>query len=187
METLYYNMKPGLRLHIRRREASTSEESIHRVQEIEELQAQLPWEASAAFITGECCLRCGQRGHNRFKCPNRRKKFCSWCRKEDVFTRYCQCSKPENEQRTGLTSPAARSVKAKAQTQDFSSASKKGVLVYCSNWHQIRPLIRGPENFPVRSLLPTGKSKQSSWNSQTWTQESYWGWTLWASWGSRCL
>ena len=45
METLYYNMKPGLRLYIRRREASTPEELIQRVQEIEEVQAQLPREA----------------------------------------------------------------------------------------------------------------------------------------------
>ena len=47
METLYYNMKPGLRLHIRLREASTPEELIQRVQEIEEFQAQLPREAPA--------------------------------------------------------------------------------------------------------------------------------------------
>ena len=145
METLYYNMKPGLRLHIRLREASTPEELIQRVQEIEEVQAQLARETpaktratkkpnrpahplQAAFIRGECCWTCGQRGHNRFKCLNQSKTFCSWCGKEDVFTRDCQCSKPENEQRTGLTSPAARSVKAKEQTQtrEPSSASKKG-------------------------------------------------------------
>ena len=85
-------MKPGLRLHIRLREASTPEELIQRVQEIEEVQAQLPREASvetmpttktnrpahtlqAAFIRGECCWRCGQRGYNRFKCPNQRNQF----------------------------------------------------------------------------------------------------------------
>ena len=42
METLYYNMKPGLRLQIRLKEASIPEELIQRVQEIEEVQVQLP-------------------------------------------------------------------------------------------------------------------------------------------------
>ena len=41
METLYYNMKSGLRLHIHRREVITSEELIQRVLELEEIQAQL--------------------------------------------------------------------------------------------------------------------------------------------------
>ena len=47
METLYYNMKPGLRMHIRLREASTPEELIQRVQEIEEVQAHSSKEAPA--------------------------------------------------------------------------------------------------------------------------------------------
>ena len=104
METLYYNMKPGLRLHIRLIDVSTLEELIQHVQEIEEVKAQLPRDVPAdnrtatktrrpahllqsEFIRGECCWRCEQRGHNYFKCPNQRKKFCSWCGKEDLFTR----------------------------------------------------------------------------------------------------
>ena len=83
MEALYHNMQPGLRLLIRPREASTPEELIQRVQEIEEVQAQLPREGQpetrvggkvnrpahplqAAFVREECCWKCGQRGHNRF-------------------------------------------------------------------------------------------------------------------------
>ena len=42
MESRYYNMKPELRLHIRLKEVSSPEELIQQVQEIEEVQAQLP-------------------------------------------------------------------------------------------------------------------------------------------------
>ena len=147
METLYYNMKPGLRLHIDLKEASILEELIQRVQQIEEVQAQLPRDVpaenrattktsrpahllQAAFIRGQWCWRCGQRGHNRFKCPNRRKKFCSWCEDEDVFTRGCQCSKPKNEQQTGLKPPAARSKKQKHRPESFHQRPNRSAVVY---------------------------------------------------------
>ena len=45
MQALYHNMKPGLRILIRPREAITPGELIQRVQEIEEIQAQLPRES----------------------------------------------------------------------------------------------------------------------------------------------
>ena len=41
METLYYNIKPGLALYCLK-EVSSPEELIQQVQEIEEVQAQFP-------------------------------------------------------------------------------------------------------------------------------------------------
>ena len=124
MDTLYYNIKPGLRLHIRLKDASTTlGELIQRVQEIEEMKAQLPRDTQAEtkttkwigrsayplevkFVREKYCWECGKRGPNRSQCRNPRKKLCSWSRKKDIQTRDCQCQKPENARRTGLTEPA---------------------------------------------------------------------------------
>ena len=138
LEALYHNVKPGLRLLIRPREATTPEELIQRVQDIEEVQAQLPREGptenraggkfsrpahplQAAFVREECCWKCGQRGHNRFNCRNPPKRFCSWCGKEDILTRECQCPRTGNEKRTGPTRPAPRSERPAVPTQGPSS------------------------------------------------------------------
>ena len=138
MEALYHNMKPGMRLLIRPREATAPEELIQRVKEIEEVQAQLHREGptetkaggkfsrpanplQASFVREECCWKGGQRGHNRFNCRNPPKRFCSLCDKEDILTRDCQCPRRGNDRRTKPTRPAARSEKPVVSTQGPSS------------------------------------------------------------------
>ena len=94
METLYYNMKPGLRLHIRLKEVTSPEELIQQVQEIEEVQAQLPRKPQSEARAQAKLGRLGhaleaafvREEHDRFRCPNPPKKLCSWCGKDDVLT-----------------------------------------------------------------------------------------------------
>ena len=134
-------MKPGLRLHIRLTEVSSPEELIQQVQIIEEVEAQLPREPQgearaqaksgrvghalqAALVREECCWRCGQRGHDRFRCRNPPKRLCSWCGKEDVLTRDCPRPRPGNASWTGPTTLTARSKEATLTTREPSSRSE---------------------------------------------------------------
>lgn len=42
------------------------------------------------------CWRCGLTGHSRFRCQNPAKKFCTYCRKEGVWTTDCCLKKSGN-------------------------------------------------------------------------------------------
>jgi len=46
----------------------------------------------------DCCWRCGERGHTRFQCNQRRKLFCTECGKPNIRTLDCNC-KSGNEVR----------------------------------------------------------------------------------------
>ena len=133
--TLYYNMRPNLRLFIRRTEIDSPNDLIQRVEEIEEVQGQLYQDSRTenktnirpkkqptstiqpAYDRFQCCWRCKQRGHDRFSCNNRARKFCSWCGKDDIFSKNCHCERPGNGQRagskTGRPRPSETSNKAK--------------------------------------------------------------------------
>nr|XP_034194695.1 DNA-binding protein HEXBP-like [Osmia lignaria] len=51
------------------------------------------------------CWRCGQTGHDRFKCPNSAVRFCSYCGKVGEMTRTCLCARQGNARGAGKTRP----------------------------------------------------------------------------------
>ena len=132
METLYYNMKPELRLHIRLKEVSSPEELIQQVQEIEEVQAQMPRgpqsearaQAKTSFRKGGMLLEMRAARARQIQMPQSAKKLCSWCEKEDVLTRDCPCPKPGNARRTGPTTLTTRSKESTPATPGPSSRSE---------------------------------------------------------------
>ena len=119
METLYYNMMPGLRLFIRRTDVNTPDELIRRVEEIQEAQDQLVKESrneqetslrpsrqqtanvTPAYDPQTTCWRCKGRGHTRRFCRSKPKKFCSQCGKDGVLTKECPCQKQGNGRGAG--------------------------------------------------------------------------------------
>jgi len=44
---------------------------------------------AATYDRRNCCWHCKQRGHHRMNCKRPAKKFCSQCRKDNVYTRDC--------------------------------------------------------------------------------------------------
>lgn len=137
METLYYNMRPEFRLLIRRTEVRTPNDLIQRVEELEEVQKEMletsrdearsrPKQgkaiaaAESTYVREECCWRCRQRGHSRFECRNKGKKFCSWCGKEGVLTSHCSCPRSGNAGGAGKTNEA-RPESTKQETPGPSS------------------------------------------------------------------
>ena len=162
VETMYYNMCPEYRLHIRRDDVNSTPDIIQRVEELLEVKKQCQAENSksalgdnkkefsrnkqenknssykmnynspatssrnfelartdkyvprntsevnAVYDRTQCCWRCKERGHSRFKCPNAQKLFCSHCGRDNVYTRDCQCHASGNAPRAGLTSNTAR-------------------------------------------------------------------------------
>ena len=112
IETLYYNMRAGLRLLIRFSEIGSPNELIQRVEEVEETQAQHARETRTeprtkmrpqrqptstvepAYSREDCCWRCKQRGHSRINCRKRPRKFCSRCGRDGVLSRDCGCKEP---------------------------------------------------------------------------------------------
>ena len=119
MENLYYNMKPGLRLFIRRTDVNTPDELIRRVEEIQKALNQQEKESrsehkvsfipfrqqtanvSPAYDPQTACWRCKGKGHTRRFCQNKPKKFCSQCGKDGVLTKECPCQKQGNEKGAG--------------------------------------------------------------------------------------
>lgn len=53
-----------------------------------------------------CCWNCEQEGHVRYNCPEPTRKICSFCRKENVLTKDCDCH-PENRTNLSLLLPGA--------------------------------------------------------------------------------
>ena len=159
VETMYYNMCPEYRLHIRRDDVKSTPDIIQRVEEFLEIKKQCEDENSknkvinhktefsrnkpenrnfqnitsspaerrnfqpvrkenvvpkiasdinSVYDRTQCCWRCKETGHSRFKCPNAQKIFCSYCGRDNMYTRDCQCHPSGNGPRAGLTSKAAR-------------------------------------------------------------------------------
>ena len=113
IDAIYYNMRTEFRLHINRRDITSTNQLIQRVEEINETLQQLNRDLPARSISmattkpynrNECCWRCKQRGHRRQECKNKYVKFCSFCGKDNILSRDCNCTKPENGERAEANS-----------------------------------------------------------------------------------
>lgn len=102
IDNLYYNMKPELRLYIQRDSITSHVELIQKVERVEETlrimnkEKKKPEKSMVAAIETQydskiCCWKCKKRGHTREKCKNKQRKFCSYCGKDNIWTRECSC------------------------------------------------------------------------------------------------
>ena len=137
IETMYYNMCPEYRLHVRRDDIRSTPDIIQRVEEYLEVKKQCeagtnkpthphttksenkppkqePYtpkvitQVHAVYDRSQCCWKCKERGHSRFNCKNAQKLFCSYCGRDNVFTRDCKCHPSGNGPRAGPISTPAR-------------------------------------------------------------------------------
>lgn len=117
LERLYENMHDEYKMYVDYDDIRDLDHLQHRIAALEsakQKQAQSkprtpkPTVAATAYDRNECCWRCKQRGHTRFKCERPPKKFCSRCGKDGVLTRDCH---PGNAGRDGeaITTGAAPS------------------------------------------------------------------------------
>lgn len=124
VDRIHLNLRPEYQRYIRRHEVTTINDVIRLADDYERLLAKekafkAPPAASQALMPetaygrtrggpentvnaintpynrGECCWRCGQRGHSRQECKNTAKLFCSWCGRKGVYSRECPCPKPD--------------------------------------------------------------------------------------------
>ena len=137
METLYQNTKPWLRLLMRPREASTLEELIQRVQEIEEVQAQMPREAqtetravekpagqltpSSSICKGGMLLEVWTAGTQSVQLPQSTQDVLFLVRQGQYPDLGLQVPEIGKRKQTGPTQPAARSERPAVPTQGCSS------------------------------------------------------------------
>ena len=138
IETLYYNMRPGLRLYIRLSEISSLNDLIQRIEDVEEIQRQQTKEirtdpktairpqrqptstVEPAYNREDCCWRLSSED-----IPDttvRPKKFCSRCGRDGIFSRDCACKRLGNERRAGpIQAPPRPEATPKTRSQEFSS------------------------------------------------------------------
>nr|XP_034194962.1 uncharacterized protein LOC117611144 [Osmia lignaria] len=131
LDAIYFNMKPAFRLYINRAlikdvselitraetvtESMTAEQGTTRRSEEQrttrpEPRPRTPNPTRGSKVATDYnrethCWRCGQTGHDRFKCPNSAVRFCSYCGKVGEMTRTCLCARQGNAER-GRTDPA---------------------------------------------------------------------------------
>lgn len=133
VERIYNNLRPDYRRYIRRHEVSTVADLIRLTNEYELIvlaeKSYKPPPPSVlvdnekndkktakntkenlasvnnTYSRFNCCWRCGKRGHCRDKCTNPYKKFCSWCGKDNISFRDCDCPKSENTKRADARRP----------------------------------------------------------------------------------
>ena len=79
---------------------------------------------TSGIYTEKMLLEVRPKGANRSKYRSRPEKLSSWCGKEDILTRDCQCQKPGNAKTSGLTQSAAQSEKVTALTRKPLLGSK---------------------------------------------------------------
>lgn len=117
IDTLYYNMRAELRMHVRREEIDDITRLVQAVEGVEETMKEVREEMSAgrtanpyrapaptrgpprqytsavttAYDRSTHCWRCKEPGHSRFNCRNPTRRFCSHCGKDQVLIRDCPC------------------------------------------------------------------------------------------------
>lgn len=104
MDTLYYGIKPDFRLHIPRGSVTSTEDLVHKVEDIEHTLKELspkyyeqkPYSSgtpatSDKYDRNKNCWRCKEPGHTRFNCRNPAKLFCSRCGKNNIASKNCRC------------------------------------------------------------------------------------------------
>ena len=117
LDNLYENMRPDLQLHVSRESISSVSDLVRKVEIVQEKLAKIAKEkpinnsdnrfvqnrhknnvmsVTAPYVREECCWRCKNRGHNRFQCQNRPRKFCSYCGKDGTFAKDCTCPRSGN-------------------------------------------------------------------------------------------
>jgi hypothetical protein len=108
LDNLYYNMRPELRLYVSRQSVNSMAELTQSVERIEKTLKAMKTEEKRSTSSGasnsvnvvnnnvpydrtKSCWKCKQRGHSRADCKNKWRKFCSFCGKDNVLTRECDC------------------------------------------------------------------------------------------------
>ena len=126
LETVFYNMRAEYRLHISRTSIQNITELIQRTEEFEENKRKHASETAplknetkqifqkhrtpiaAAYDRKTYCWRCKKPGHNRYKCNNPPKQFCSYCGTDGKYAKDCLCRKPGNVTGAGVAKSANR-------------------------------------------------------------------------------
>lgn len=108
LDNVYYNMRPELKLYVSRRSVNSIADLTQSVEQIEKTLKALKVEGNKTDVSGannnvnivnnnapydrsKSCWKCKQRGHSRADCKNKWRKFCSFCGKDNVLTRECDC------------------------------------------------------------------------------------------------
>ncbi|XP_046145792.1 uncharacterized protein LOC123989165 [Osmia bicornis bicornis] len=132
LDAIFFNLTPKLQLYINRFELKDISYLITRAENVAELiatqRASTPKaeerraarssepaavpsnqprgsKIAANYSRETHCWRCGQSGHNRFKCPNSAVRFCSYCSKVGEMTRTCLCPRQGNARGAGKPRP----------------------------------------------------------------------------------
>lgn len=100
------------------------------------------------------CLRCGQAGHRRNRCPGAAILFCSGCGTVGIQSRHCSCRRHGREQDivTKSTYCSRRSTRAAETTAQPSTSMSEGQYPRPSQSHR-RPMSAGTG----RNSAPKGR------------------------------